>query len=70
MGDTVAVAAAEDAQIINAFREGLVLPRIDSSLLRLDYVRSLEMRITMVFRIRGRHRLELTVEGFTLTNAE
>lgn len=58
----------ETLRIINAFRAGLTLPPINSDLLRLDPYRSLDMRITKVFRVQARQRLELTLEAFNLTN--
>ncbi len=58
----------ESVRIIDEFRAGLTLPPVNSELLRLDPYRSLDLRLTKVFRVRGPQRLELTLEAFNLTN--
>jgi len=56
--------------VIDAFRASLTpsLPPISPDLLRLDPHRSLDIRMTKVFRVQAQHRLELSVEVFNLTN--
>ncbi|MBF8300408.1 MAG: TonB dep Rec protein, partial [Acidobacteria bacterium] len=56
--------------VINAFRASLTpsLPPISPNLLRLDPYRSVDIRMTKVFRVQAQHRLELSVEAFNLTN--
>ena len=59
---------AEQLRLINQFRAGINRPAIDASLLDLDPYRTLDFRITKVFRIGGRRRIELLLEAFNVTN--
>jgi hypothetical protein len=58
----------ESLRIINEFRAALTLPPVNPDLLRLDPYRSLDVRLSKVFQVRARQRLELTLEAFNLTN--
>jgi hypothetical protein len=61
----------ESLRAIDAFRAALTpqpLPPIDPALLRLDPYRALDLRLTRGFPMRGRARLDLTLEAFNLAN--
>ena len=58
----------ESLRIINEFRAGLTLAPVNPDLLRLDPYRSLDIRLSKVFQVRARQRLELTLEAFNLMN--
>jgi hypothetical protein len=61
---------AESLRVIDAFRAALVppLPALDPALLRLDPYRTLDVRLTRTFPVRGRARADLTFEAFNATN--
>jgi hypothetical protein len=59
---------AQQLQLINNLRASRNLPPISRSLLNLDPFLSLDMRLTKLITFGERHRLELFMEGYNLTN--
>jgi hypothetical protein len=58
----------ESIQIINALRASRNVPPVDPALLKLDPYVSVDARVTKVFPLADRRRLELYIEGYNLTN--
>ncbi len=54
--------------IINAFRTSRGLPAIDASLLAIDPIIDLDVRLTKVVTLPGSRRLEIFLESYNLTN--
>ena len=59
----------EALRLIDAFRASIALPPVDARLLRLDPHRTLDLRVTKSFGLRGPRRIELLIEAFNVTNA-
>ena len=60
----------EQRRLIDAYRAGLArpLPPVEPTLFELDPYRTLDLRLTKSFSLRGASRLELLIEGFNVTN--
>jgi hypothetical protein len=54
--------------IIDAFRASRGLPAVDPSLLKIDPVVDLDVRLTKVIPLRAGRRMEVFLEGYNLTN--